>query len=133
MKIERLPNAELDIMKELWNSDSPLKASDIAKRLCEKHSWKVPTVHALLSRLEDKGFVLADRASYFHRFSAAVSETEYIAAESAALLKKSGAGLPAMVAALIDSDDVTNEELCELSALISAKINTIREKKEESK
>ena len=133
MKIERLPDAELDIMKELWKSEVPLKASDIAKRLSEKHSWKVPTVHALLSRLEDKGFVIADRSSYFHRFCAAVTESEYISAESVQLLKKSGAKLPAMVAALMDSEDITDEELSELSALIDAKLKDIREKRKTSK
>lgn len=133
MKTERLPDAELDIMKELWKSTVPLKASDIAKRLSEKHSWKVPTVHAFLSRLEEKGFVTVDRSSYFHRFLAAVSETDYIASESSALLQKSGTRLPTLVSALMDSDDVTDEELNELSALIDAKLKALREKRRETK
>ena len=59
MKLERLPDGELDIMKELWREGRALKASEIAKLLAPKHSWKVPTVHVLLSRLEEKGFVTA--------------------------------------------------------------------------
>lgn len=133
MKTERLPDAELDIMKELWKSTVPLKASDIAKRLSEKHSWKVPTVHAFLSRLEEKGFVTVDRSSYFHRFLAAFSEADYIASESSALLQKSGTRLPTLVSALMDSDDVTDEELNELSALIDAKLKALREKRRETK
>ena len=129
MKTERLPDAELDIMKELWKSETPLKASEIAKRLSEKHSWKVPTVHALLSRLEEKGFICADRSSYFHRFSATVTEADYITAESTELLKKSGTRLPAMVAALIDTDEITDDELNELSALIEAKMKALEEKR----
>jgi len=48
-------------------------------------------------------------------------------------LKKSGAKLPAMVAALMDSEDITDEELSELSALIDAKLKDIREKRKTSK
>ncbi len=133
MKIERLPDAELDIMKVLWKSDAPLKASDIAKRLSEKHSWKVPTVHAFLSRLEDRGFIIADRSSYFHRFSAAIGEAEYISAESVQLLKKSGTKLPEMVAALIDSEGITDDELRALYALIDEKMKALKETNEDSK
>lgn len=130
MKIEHLPDAELDVMKALWESSSPLKASEIAKRLSEKHSWKVPTVHALLSRLEEKGFVFADRASYFHRFSATVTEEEYLASESAKLLRRSGTKLPALVAALMNSDEITDEEIEELSLLIDEKRKGYKSTKE---
>jgi len=128
MKMERLPDSELDIMKELWKSDSPLKAGDIAKRLAPKHSWKVPTVHALLSRLEEKGFVCADRSSYFHRFSPAVTEGDYIASESSVLLEKSQKRLPDLVCALMDFHDVSDEELRELSALIDARLESLKKK-----
>jgi len=133
MKMERLPDSELDIMKELWKSDSPLKAGDIAKRLAPKHSWKVPTVHALLSRLEEKGFVCADRSSYFHRFSPAVTEGDYIASESSVLLEKSQKRLPDLVCALMDFHDVSDEELRELSALIDARLESLKKKGKGSK
>lgn len=129
MKLEKLPEGELDVMKVLWQSDAPMKAGDIAKSLAPKHSWKVPTVHKLLSRLEEKGLVSADRTAYFHRFSPAVSESEYISGESTALLKKSGARLPQMVAALIDSNGVTDEELNELSRLIDERLAQLRKER----
>lgn len=129
MKLERLPDGELDIMKELWREGRALKASEIAKLLAPKHSWKVPTVHVLLSRLSEKGFVEADRSGYSHKFSALVSENDYFAAESANLAKKTGGKLHAMFAALIDSADITDEELSELSALLDAKMKEIKKAK----
>ncbi len=128
MKKERLPAAELDIMKVLWESDVPLRASEIAKKLANEHSWKTPTVHKLLSRLEEKGFVSADRTSYYHKFSPCVSESEYISGQSQALLENAGRRLPQMVAALIDSYDVTDEELNELSELIEKRIKHLKKK-----
>ena len=129
MKLERLPDGELDIMKELWREGRALKASEIAKLLAPKHSWKVPTVHVLLSRLEEKGFVTADRSGYSHKFSSRVSEADYISSESAHLAKKTGGKLHAMFAALIDSADITDEELTELSALLDAKMKEIKKAK----
>ena len=128
MKKERLPAAELDIMKVLWESDVPLRASEIAKKLANEHSWKTPTVHKLLSRLEEKAFVSADRTSYYHKFSSCVTEDEYISGQSQALLENAGRRLPQMVAALIDSYDVTDEELNELSELIEKRIKHLKKK-----
>lgn len=126
MKKERLPAAELDIMKVLWESKDPLRAGEIAKKLANEHSWKTPTVHKLLSRLEEKGFVSADRTSYYHKFSSRVSEAEYISGQSQALLENAGKRLPQMVAALIDSYDVTDEDLNELSELIEDRIRQLK-------
>ena len=83
-------------------------------------------MHKLLSRLEEKGFVSADRTSYYHKFSPSVSETEYISGQSHALLENAGKRLPQMVAALIDSYDVTDEDLNELSELIEDRIRQLK-------
>ncbi len=128
MKIERLPAGELDIMKALWESAESLRAGEIAKKLADERSWKTPTVHKLLSRLEEKGFVKADRTSYYHKFSPAVSESEYISGQSQALLGNSGKRLPQMVAALMETYDVTDEELNELSVIIENRMRQIKNK-----
>ena len=128
MKIERLPAGELDIMKALWETDVPLRAGEIAKRLADERSWKTPTVHKLLSRLEEKGFVRADRSSYYHKFSPVVSESEYFSCQSQALLENTRKRFPQMVAALMETYDVTDEELNELSELIESRIKQLKKK-----
>lgn len=128
MKKDGLPAGELDIMKVLWASNEPLRAGEISKKLVGVHSWKTPTVHKLLSRLEEKGFVSADRTSYYHHFSPCVSESEYLSGQSQALLENAGKRLPQMVAAFIDNHEVTDEELNELFELIENRLKQIKNK-----
>lgn len=129
MKIEKLPEAELDIMKIIWRESTPLKASEIVKLLADKYSWKVPTAHVLLTRLANKGFVGADKSSYFHRFYPIITEEAYFANESAELVKRAGGRVPMMFASLIVSEEITDEELLELSELIDRRLREIKKKK----
>ena len=129
MKIEKLPDAELDIMKVLWRNETALKASEIVKKLSDKYSWKVPTAHVLLSRLAEKEFVGVDKSAYSHKFFAKVTEKDYFANESADLIKKAGGRLPMMFASLIESEEVTDEELLELSQMLDKRLKAIKDKK----
>ena len=119
---ERLADAELDIMRVLWQTRQPLRAGEIVKKLSETRSWKTQTAHVLLSRLEEKGLVAADRSEYFHTYKAAVSEKAYFASESDAFVKRMGKSVKATVAALINTADISAEELSELEALIRSKL-----------
>lgn len=127
--LERLPEAELDIMKVLWSSQKPLKASEIVKSLSDKHSWKVPTAHVLLSRLAEKGFICVDKSSYSHKFIPQITENEYLAQESSNLIKKTGGRLPMMIASLLDSEEVSADELYELSQMLDFKLKELNSKK----
>lgn len=126
---EKLADAELDIMKVLWNSQKPLKASEITKSLTTKRSWTKQTVHVLLSRLENKGFVKADRSGYFHLFSAAVGESEYLAGASTRIIKKSGSTVHSLLASLIEADELTDEDIISISDMLNAKRREIEENK----
>ena len=58
---ERLADAELDVMRVLWQSSVPLRASEIVKQLDASRSWKTQTAHVILNRLEAKGFVIKNK------------------------------------------------------------------------
>ena len=120
---ERLADAELDIMRVLWQTRTPLRAAEIVKKLSQTRSWKTQTAHVLLGRLEDKGFVKADRSEYFHTYKAIVSEKDYFASESDAFVRRLGSSVKATVASLISTADISAEELAELEALIRVKRN----------
>ena len=120
-KLDRLADAELDIMRVLWQADGCLKASEIVKCLSETRSWKTQTAHVLLKRLEDKGFVTADKSAYVHTYVYAVGEGDYFASESDSLFKRIGGSFKTLVASMIDTDDITAEELSELSEILEKK------------
>lgn len=126
---ERLADAELDIMRVLWNSEKTLKASEITKSLTKKRAWTRQTVHVLLSRLENKGFVKADRSGYYHLFSAAVEESEYLAGESSRIVKKTGSSVHSLLASLIEADELTEEDIISISDMLNAKRKEIEDNK----
>ena len=115
---ERLSDAEIDIMKVLWQTGEALSAREIVKLLSENRAWKTQTAHVLLTRLEQKGFITADRSGYSHKFSYAVSEDEYLVSESVQLCDKVGKSVPSMVATLINTHGLSENDIMELSQII---------------
>lgn len=118
---ERLSDAEFDIMKVLWQRGEPLRAGEIVRLLSATRSWKTQTAHVLLNRLCDKGYVTADRSEYYHRFAPTMTEEEYFAAESAALMRKTGGSVRSMIASLIDMEEITDEDIAAISELLTKK------------
>lgn len=118
---EPITDAELDIMRVLWQTGHPMRVSEIVEKLSETRSWKTQTAHVLLGRLEEKGFVNADRSGYYHTFSAKIKETDYFLSESSALMKKVGGSVKSMVVSMIDAEGISNEELAELTSILETK------------
>ena len=130
IKTGNLPDSELVIMFVLWHSDKPLKASEIIQILSQSHAWKPSTAHTLLTRLEEKGFVSADKASYTHYFSPLISEDEYRATESHSVLTRLCDGsIKKMVASLITSESITDEDIKELTDMLQQKQAEIENKR----
>lgn len=129
-KIESLPDAELDIMFVIWKNNEPLKANEIVNKLSETRDWKMSTAHTLLSRLEEKGFIVADRQSHAHLFSLAISEEEYRGAQSKSLLSRLCDGsVKKMIASLIDGDNVTDKEIDEIKEILRSKQEELKNSK----
>lgn len=126
MGFDRLADAELDIMRVLWNAGEPLKVSEIVEKLSATRSWKTQTAHVLLKRLEEGGFVSADKSGYSFLYSPVIDERTYIDAESRALASRTGGSLRMMIASLIDSDTLTSEDIDELDQIIERKRSELK-------
>lgn len=117
--IERLPESELEVMLTLWHNRTPLTAGEITKLLADTHGWKSATVHVLLGRLGEKGFVSCDRSGYKHLFTPAITEEEYSRGEERTMIKRFfGGSAKNMIASLLNADGLTDEDLEELSAML---------------
>ena len=120
--IERIPDAELEVMLVLWHSSSPLSVGEITNTLTESRPWKSGTVHVLLARLEERGFVACDKSEYKHRFSPIVSEEDYRKGEEKTLMHRFfGGSAKRMIASLLDADGLSDKDLEELTALLKRK------------
>ncbi|MBE6687450.1 MAG: BlaI/MecI/CopY family transcriptional regulator [Ruminococcaceae bacterium] len=118
---DKLADSELEIMRVLWDTKRPMKASEITKMLQKTKNWSKATVHVLLGRLENKGFVSADRSGYYHYFSAAIAENEYLCSESYRMVKKVGGSLHSMLASLIETDELSDEDIIAISDMLNEK------------
>jgi predicted transcriptional regulator len=80
--VANLGQLERTVMQALWDAAEPLSAYDLLPGLAGADSGKplaATTVLTVLSRLEKKGFVSADRTARPHRYTAIASREDHVA------------------------------------------------------
>ena len=119
--VQRLSDAELEIMKIVWGNPErvtlfPYILEELAAggRPCQKN-----TLIVLLSRLMNKGFLRARKIGRRNEYTALVSETEYQTAQTKNFLDKIYEGsAKGLVSNLIMGDLLTDEEYEELKKML---------------
>ncbi len=120
--IERIPDAELEVMLVLWHAGKALNVSEITKKFSEVRPWKAGTVHVLLARLEERGFVSCDKSEYKHRFSPIISEKVYRKGEEKTILNRFfGGSAKRMIVSLLDTDGLSDKDLEEITSIVKRK------------
>ena len=113
--MKKLPDSELEVMLEIWNSDKPLCCYELRDIFQGRTNWAVTTVSTMLSRLEAKGFISYEKKGKTKYFSPVISKEEYAQNYSRNILEKFfGNSLQNFVACLASSKDVSKEELDDL-------------------
>ena len=106
-------------MELLWD-DGRLTSRAIRERVypgAEKAQHG--TVQRLLQRLEDKGFVMRDRAMSVSLFSAAISREEYATGQLESLAQRlTGGSLAPLVTRLVEQHRISREEIERLRKLL---------------
>jgi len=117
----RLPvsDAELEVLKVLWAA-GPVTVRDVATALRrQRRRLAYNTVLTLLSRLRDKGYVVADRRDTAHVFRALVSRDDLLGSSLAALADRvcDGTASP-LVQALVRGRRFTAAEIAHFRKLL---------------
>ena len=113
----KLPESELEIMLVLWQHDQPIRTSQVMEEI--NQNWTQSTVKALLTRLTEKGFVELTREGRFTLYRALVKEEDYRKSETRGLLRRYYKNsVKSMVAALVNEENLTGEDLKELQEII---------------
>ena len=116
--IRRLPDSELEVMQVIWDCTPPVSRSAIEAKLQDTHPMALTTLLTLLTRLSEKGFLIAEKAGRSKCYTPTVSRQDYLAAQSRRFLDKlCGGSLSAFANALCGSG-LTKEELAELRDLL---------------
>jgi BlaI family penicillinase repressor len=113
----QITEAELEIMKVLWNERTSLTSSDIRSRL--NKDWERTTVLTLLSRLSEKGAISVEKENRSYRYKSLISKDEYGLSKTRSILDNLYNGsIKGMMAALCDSQGLTEQEIRELQEIL---------------
>ena len=113
--IKKLGEAELEIMQVIWGRESPVTSNYILKEMKELRKWQLSTLMTSLSRLEDKGFLICDRASGTNLYSPVITENDYKARESRHFLDRLyNNSVQNLVATLYGNKIIKDSDIAEL-------------------
>lgn len=114
-----LPDAEWDVMKELWKESGPVKSSELLLQLNQKKHWSISTLHALLYRLQKRGFVAVQKRMRFNYYFPLVEEQQYREQETRNFFERMyGNSLPILMKTLIAGKMIGKSDLEELEEFL---------------
>ena len=116
MKLKRLPDAELEVMKALWESGPDTPRSEMEGALAP-FSWATNTINTYLVRLADKGFVSVRQERRTNLYTPLVSREDYQAFDSQAVVSRLY-GSPRNFLAALARDGLDRRDLDELRSLL---------------
>ena len=118
---KRLPDAEFNVMKVIWNLASPITTNKITNKLAD-NTWKPQTLLTVLKRLSEKGFLNIIKDGKEHQYEVLIKEDEYLEIETGSFLKRyAGNSIGALVKTLYSEGDLTEDDINELRDILEQK------------
>ncbi len=115
---ERISDAEHAVMEVLWDK-SPLTAQEVVERIPAERDWSANTVKTLLGRLLAKNIIGHEEEGRRYRYRPLVARGDYVAGESRRLMDRLfGGKLTPLVAHLAERDEITDQDIAEIEALL---------------
>ncbi|MFN0067891.1 MAG: BlaI/MecI/CopY family transcriptional regulator [Limisphaerales bacterium] len=116
-----LTAAEWAVIKAVWE-DEPATAPAVQQRLAAATGWTYSTVRTLLDRMAAKGLLTAEKDGKLTFFRAAVTRAQAQRGELLYALRHAFDGaLTPMIQGLIETRDLSEEELGEIESLIRSR------------
>lgn len=113
--VKKLGDAELEIMKVLWEQEEPVTSTQILDALSGRMDWKLASLMTALNRLAEKGFVECDRSTRTNYYTTLISGEVYASHEGENFLEKLFTGsVQKFVTNLYDSKSITDADIKEL-------------------
>jgi len=116
-----LTEAEWTIIKAVWEHE-PCAAPTIQETLHRRTEWTYSTVRTIMDRMVAKGLLTAEKIRNLTLFRSAITRQQAQRGELLYALKNAFNGaLTPMVQSLLETGDLSAEELTELASLIKQK------------
>ena len=120
-KRAELTEAEWTIIKAVWQHE-PCAAPTIQEKLHRRTEWTYSTVRTIMDRMVAKGLLTAEKIRNLTLYRSAVTRQQAQRGELLYALKNAFNGaLTPMVQSLLETGDLSAEELTELESLIKQK------------
>jgi len=120
--IKRLPDAEFEIMKIIWQGEPGITTPMIIDALDGAHNWKPQTVLTMLTRLIGKGFLVSERVGRQRNYTAIINESEYMNMETDGFISRyQGNSIGSLVKTMYGGKNLTEEEIAELRQWLKEK------------
>ena len=120
--IPHIPDAELNVMLALWNSEKPMLIAEIAREISKSYPCTKASVHILVDRLSKRGLVKIHRVEgpvVYKLVSPTVSVKDYRAAEGKRIVDKLyGGSWKTLLSSLIDADAIAANELDKVKSIL---------------
>ena len=125
----KISDAEWTVMKVLWDKGASTVA-EVVKELEGRLHWKPRTVQSLMRRLVEKGALISESQGRDFRYRPAFTQDECQLDEGRTFLQRVFQGrLTPFVAAMVDQQEVSKDELRELRALLDEAEKKINNRK----
>jgi BlaI family penicillinase repressor len=116
-----LTEAEWSVIKAIWATE-PCTATVIHETLHQQTQWSYSTVRTIMDRMVVKGLLKAEKAGKVTLFQSTVTQEQAQRGELLYALKHAFNGaLTPMVQCLLNSENLSAQDLAELEAMIEAK------------
>ena len=113
---EKLFDSEIKVMEIIWEK-GPLSAKEISLIAADTIGWNKNTTYTVIKKLEAKGFIRRDEPGFI--CTPLVSREQMQKQETESLINKFyGGSKRALFSALLDKEDLTDEQVEELQRLI---------------
>ena len=125
LKIE-LTETEWTIIKAVWEHE-PCAAPAIQEKLFKRTEWTYSTVRTLMDRMVAKGLLTAEKVRNLTQYKSAITRAQAQRGELLYALKHAFNGaLTPMVQCLLETNDLSADELAKLESFIKAKKRTAK-------
>lgn len=112
----KITDSEYEIMNLLWEAGRPLSVAEIRQGL-KGTGWEATTIKTLIARLTEKGALTRSKAGVY-LYAPTLGREEYTASAADSLVNRLFRGsAKALVASLIGSKDLTEQDIEELRDL----------------
>jgi len=116
-----LTAAEWKVIKAVWDAE-PCTAPDMQLKLHKQTNWTYSTVRTLMDRMTAKGLLTAEKVRNVTLYRSVITRQQAQRNELLYTLKHAFNGaLTPMLQCLIDTGNLSADELAELESLIKAK------------